>query len=880
MKTAKLIAAGCLLAYLTCGIPAWAQDGKGLESVKRLEVNLHTSVADSTLTAPSQDRGVTAGDFIKGNGSRAGYTLSHGGLVPNSESVTVDGSILSRDRGYFLDSASGMLAFAEPVRTNQLIHVTYRYLADKDQQRAILGAPTFTLNLSQNTSLGLTYGQTASAANTAFDLLTYGVNMETKLSQKSSMPNLMYVSSARASGRIVPQLQQGAGSKAPAPQPKSDSLFLHNSNIQKGRFGAQLSYQDVGKDFNGISTMKQQGVAPDALLAQLEKEKGLRRLGLKTGYDLGGGASTGLGWNQISGEAGDITRQTLFYNDSRAKLNVELREIRQTFGSLKALTAEEQAAFGAETGMKRMNIAGDFKLGSGFQMGTTFSRVTTGDAGVVKYGFTLKGPKFDVTANLQDIDQEFNRIADLTDPDKKTMAAEQGMKRLDVTAHLQASKSVTVDSYLYNMKRATDESSKRQVKNNIVFNQPGSPKLSILRDSVKSGKSSAISSFLRQRYALGHKIGLVTMNAVQDTVTRENETGEEQEVQTRTFHFDTDAKRRSSLIGDWKNIGRNDGTFENTRTFKLNTLVATGLTFTAMKSTIDTDQSDTMINEYALVGGIMSGLNLKSKFAETLIDGLTVGKIRELSIVPMAAHDYGVFRQSKWSLGFGEIQTAGKVETQAKSARFESMVLGNTIVAEYAGAITKEGQTPIVRSFSVAGNPDPKQRLHYKLAYRVQDPGAAPSMLIRRYDADYRINRTTTLAYNFFTYNEKPGNKIQPIGLERLKLVTMLTDKLGFVGQLENTDDYANSISRNTLSFGVSGKLSPLQVLDASYGIDQVWTPSGKTSAKTYKLKYDYQLDAEHFLSFTGKWTDWSGPRPENNTTDDIVFQLDFKTVY
>ena len=876
MKTAKLIAAGCLLAYLISGIPAWAQDSRGLDSVKRLEVSFRAAETGQSTAAPSQDRGIASGDFIRGNGSRAGYTLSHGGVVPNSESVTVDGSILSRNSGYSIDFASGSLAFAQPVRTNQLVHVTYRYLADRDQQRSALGAPSFALQLTQNTSLGITYAQGVASANNAFDMVTYGANLQTKLGAKSTMTNLMYVSSARKSGRVVP----GSRTEAPAPKPKSDSLFLHSSDLQKGKLGVQLNYQDVGKDFSGFTSMKQQNAAPNALLAQLEKEKGLRRLGLMAKYDLGSGSSSGLGWNQIKGETGDITRQSLFYGSSRARLNVEMREISEGFGSLKALTAEEQAAFGKETGMKRMNVTGDFKLSSSLQMGTTFSRVTAADAGFVKYGFTLKGPKFDVAANLQDIDPEFNRIADLTDPDKKVMATEQGMKRYDVTAHLQASKSVTVDSYLYSARHNAEDYFKRQVKNSIVVNQPGSPKFSMLRNQVTTGKASAISSFLRQRYALDHKIGMFKLNAVQDTVTKENETGEEQEVQTRAFHFDTDAKRKSALIGDLKTISRNDGTFENTRTFKLNSLVTNGLTFSAMKSVIDTNQADTEINEYSLIGAVTSSLSLKSKFAETLVDGLTVGKIRELSIVPGAARDYGMFRKCKWSLGFGEVRTADKVETQAKSARFESMVLGNCIAAEYSGTVTKEGQTPIVRSFSIVGSHDPKQRLHYKLAYKAQDPGADPTMLIRRYDADYRFNRTTTIAYNFFTYNEKPGNKIEPIGLQRFKLVTMLTNTLGFVGQVESKDNYANSISRNTLSLGISGKLSPLQVLDASFGFDRVWTPSGRTSAKTYKLKYEYQVDAEHFFTFSGKWTDWSGPRPENNTTDDLMLQLDFKTVF
>ena len=881
---AKSIVTGCLLAFLLLGFSAsgWPQ---GLKPADDSALLCELGFRPSSATAPSggssrQDRGILASDLIRGNGTRAGYTLSRGGIVPNSESVTVNGSLLSRNKGYYLDTSSGMLAFAEPVRISQTIRVTYRYIPEKDQQRSALGAPSLALSLGPSTSLGITYALNTTGANQALDLLTYGVNLKTVLGAKSSMTNMMYVSSPRESGRVSLGFNGGPEQRTPGPKPKSDNLFVHNSDLHAGKLSLQLDYQDVGRDFSGFAILKQQKAAPDAVLAQLEKEKGLRRFGIQTNYSLGGGASTGIGLNQISSSTGDIVRQSLSFTDSHMKLNAEIREIDDGFKGLSALPAAEKKLFGKEIGMRRMNLAGDFTLGSDLQLLTSFARVTAKDAALVKYGLSLKGKKFDIKGNFQDIDSNFNRITDLTDPDKKTMAAEKGMRRYDLTTHFQASKSVTIDSFLYNAKHSTDDVFKRQLRNNIVISPAGGPKLSIFRDEVASGKSDAVSRFLHERFTLDHKIGTVSLNALLDTVSGQNPAGEEHEVETRSLHFGTDPKHRTSLIGAWKHVAQSDGRFEETRTLRLSSKLSSDLTFGAIRSTIETDQNDTVSQEYSLVGKVFGSVGLKSKFGETLVDGVALGKVRELSLVPSAPYDYGVFRQVNWNLGFSEVRRPGKGGTQMKCAKLESEVIGHKVMAEYSGAITKKGQTPVVRSFGIAGDQDPKKRLHYNLAYKVQDPGSAPSMLIRRYDADWRINSTTKLIYNYCSYNEKPGGKLEPIGIERLKLATVFAKKLALVGQWESKDDYKRDISKTTLSLGLSGNISALGVLEASYGWDRVVTPSGGTTSRTYGLKYDYQVSADYFITFSGKYTDRSGPRPANCNQDDVQLQMDFKTLF
>ena len=857
MKTAKLITTGCLLALALFWLEAsgYAQTLDGADhSVQSDELSFRRSLAGAWNAGPgpsspsdSDERGVRASDIIRGNGTRAGYVLSHGGVIPNSESIRVDGSLRFRNRDYYLDTAGGMLVFAAPVRRIEVIQVDYRYVAEKDGERSLVGAPTLALNFAPGQSVGITYAYKAAAEGEAFDLLTYGLNLATNLGAQSNMANMMYVSSPRESGRVSLNLEQGSQPKSSA-KPKTGRLFLHNSDLQSGRLSVKLNYQDVGEDFAGFAALKQQKAAPSALLAQLEKERGLRRFGLLADYDLGEDTSAGVGWSRIGDGAGDIVSQSLSISSSSMKLSADFRQIDEGFTKLGVLTPAERQSFGKETGMRRMNITGDFKLNSDLQVGTSVARVTTKDAGLVKYGLSLKGSKFNASARYQDIAPEFGRIADLADPDKEKMAAERGMKRYDLTAHIEPSKSVRIDSFFYNAKHSRDDLFKRQLTNNIVINPARGPKLSIFRDEVISGESGGASKCLREKFTLNQKMGILSVVAIQDTVTEQSAAGEEQTVETRKVHFTTDPKARTSLIGDWKRSEQDDGEFENVETLRLSSKLSRNLSFVGMRSASKMNEAEGISQEYLLK--------------------LTAPK------------DYGMFKGVSWSVRYVEALGYGGIESRTKAAKVASQVMNHQVAVEYLGAVKKDGQDSVVRSFSVASGRDPKKRLHYGLAYKVRDPGAASSFLIRCYDADWQVSASTKLTYNYSSYNEKPGGELEPTGIERLKVTTPLTKKLGFIGQWENVENYEAATMKDTLSLGLSGNVSSHGKLEASYGFDRVVTSGGETSARTYKLEYDYQASSDHFFALSGKYTDWSGPRPCNADPDDLLLQLDFKTLF
>ena len=808
MKTAKLIVTGCLLALTTFSALGQAQQLGGTDDPARTSfqrslagMQVGSGVALSS-TNSSQERGTPGSDTIKGNGTRIGYMLSHAAIIPNSETVTVDGSLKIRNRDYYLDASSGSLAFAESVRPNQSIRVAYRYSAEKDAQRSGIGGPTFALNFGPKTSMGVTYAYNAAPAAGGLDQLTYGLNLTTKLNEKSTMTNMAYVSSARDSGRVA---LNADGTRAPAPdEPKSDNMFAHQSDLQMGKLGVQVDYQDIGKDFNGFVALRQQKATPDAALNQMEKEKGLKKLGFQANYALGGDSSTGVSWSQIE----------------------------------------------------------------------------DGDAGITKYGVFLKSDKFDLTAKVREIDPEFTRILDLNDSDKQEMTSEVGMKRQDYAAQFRPGNGITLDSSLSTWKHSVQDLQKRQFANKLSIAPENGPKFSISSYQESSGSSDALAKISRDTITFSHKIGGLAVSASQDTLSRQLPSADERTVQTQKFHFNTDPKLRMSMIGDWNSIKMDDGKFQDTQVLKLSAGLARNLSFNGIRSALKTEEDETVVQEVGVSGKVFGHVSLATKFGETAVDGETVGRIRELSLLPDVPRDYGMFKQTKLSISFAEVQNTSKVESQAKGANIESTVLKHKVAVGYLGSITKDGQTPIVRSFSIMSDQAKKNPLRYDLMYKINDPGVGNALLVRRYNAQWLMSSSAKLAYNYFSYREKPNGTIEPVGGERFALTMPFTKRLDFVGGWENSENYQTGLSQVTMSFGISGKVSSLAALEASYGSDRVWSSIGKTSSQTFKLKYDYQMDADHFFTFIGRYTDWSSERPEKAEQEDLKLQLDFRTLF
>jgi len=621
-------------------------------------------------------------------------------------------------------------------------------------------------------------------------------------------------------------------------------------------------------------------------LRHIVNEPGIERRNMRGSFQIGG-ASAAVQSLTVGDETGEIDRQTLSLQGKNYKLTGLLQSIDEDFTRVATLAPIERMNFGKEYGMRRMNLSGDFTLKSGARLSTSFARVTAGDAGLVKYGLSLAGKKLSLTGNFQDIDPEFDRVMDLADPTRITMAAEQGMKRYDLTLGYQASKSVYISSYIYDAKHSAGSSSQRQLINNIIINPSRGPRLNLYSYELAYGAPGYSYGYLWRKLTLDHKIGFLSFGALYDTKSV-GYAGAETTSETLGFNVGTDPTRRTSFAADWKKLEQTGGGFADWHTLSLKSKLSPNLDFTGTRSVLRTNAAERAFQEYRLSGKVFGNTTLACRFGESLIDLNYVARTRELSVTPGGQRDYGIFKKANWTFAFAEMQLNDLPYVLTGSARFESEVMGAKLAYEHLTGLTpinyaagiNVAEKTMSRSFSLASPQDPKKPLHFDLSYKVMDPAPGPQVLIRSYNADWRLGSSTKLEYHYTNGGVPTLSQPIPTAGEQLRLTTALTNRLNFIGEWRARDDQYRNTARKALSLGVAGKISSLGALEASFGSDRVMTSAGETSARTYRLEYSYRVSSDQFLTFSGKYTDWSGPKPANCTTDDLIFQLDFKTLF
>lgn len=369
--------------------------------------------------------GKTFSETLRGNGTRAGYILSHGGIIPSSVSVSVGARLLRANADYYLDAANGSLFFAEPVRRMDSIRVFYRYVEGQDASRSPITLPGLALNF-KGTSLNFAYG--LSTAN-GIDFTTYGLAMNSTLGRSSTLNSLFYFSTpSGSSGNVVGETRASLQDTRPRSNPedaKSDHLIVQDLNIRSGSATFRATYQDVGLKFNGFQAMRQANANNQEVMVQialLEKEKGIKRLGFGVGLQVGKSDNFGLDWDQIDDGKGQILRQSIGYKSNVFDFRYSLQSISEQFALFKGLREAEAAQWAREKGIQRSDLALGFVTGKDGHL--SFNRSTIGDKSGRLSSQSLEyiSNAFRFSLANREADSSFSRLNDLSDADKTALA--------------------------------------------------------------------------------------------------------------------------------------------------------------------------------------------------------------------------------------------------------------------------------------------------------------------------------------------------------------------------------------------------------------------------------------------------------------------------
>lgn len=424
MRKVALIA---LIAVLLAAPFAFADN-----AVSALVGNLGTTLEPAnaqSAPAPADDPGMTASEVLPGNGTRAGYMLGHGNVIPGSEWVDVGAKHGTRNRDYTLDNASGTLFFTEPVSQMDSVRVDYRYSTKAAANRSAGSPGLLALRFGSGVQSNMLYAYKAADAAQGFagqDVLTYGMNTLTKIGGGSSLSSMFYVASPEKSNRMALDTMGAPVAKSDATV-KKDHMIVQDADLSAGKVRLKLGYQDVGKDFAGFSSLRDSNAAAADVLNQLEKEKGITRMSVAGEMPSGKDQGLNFGFSNLGDKSGDIVSRSLGYRSSGFAFSYSARDVAKDFSRFKDIREADRGQLAAEAGVSRTNYGMQLRTGFGQDKKSIWSGMNftelSGDGGSLTYRSTdLDVGKMKVQADVRTMDSTFSRMGALNDEERTRMA--------------------------------------------------------------------------------------------------------------------------------------------------------------------------------------------------------------------------------------------------------------------------------------------------------------------------------------------------------------------------------------------------------------------------------------------------------------------------
>jgi hypothetical protein len=390
-----------------------------------------------TPANPNKEPGIPLAEILRGNGTRFGYTLSKGNILPDTVTLSLNGQRLTSGRDFVLDAVNGTILFLRSISRYDSISVYYRYVEAGTAPRQASPVPGLNFQLGTRSQIGLMFG--ASAGNgDGLTSTTYGLSLNSRFGSKGAglYRGLAFFSNLQKSDNIQLGVSQQALdiANAATPETGTDHLLTQSLSFQSGNFRVRADFQDVGKKFSGFQTLRQNFASNAEMLqhiGMLEAERGVKRLGFGAELGLGkkgqAGQSFALDFNQIQDGNGSISRQSAELNLANLRLRYDTRSVSQNFERFAGLREGDKNQWAQERGMTSTTFGLGFKFGMGKKSAPgalDFVSQKFGDTSgaLTRNAFRFAAGNFGFQMMQRDAEKGFSRLNNLSVADKTALA--------------------------------------------------------------------------------------------------------------------------------------------------------------------------------------------------------------------------------------------------------------------------------------------------------------------------------------------------------------------------------------------------------------------------------------------------------------------------
>jgi hypothetical protein len=475
------------------------------------------------------------------------------------------------------------------------------------------------------------------------------------------------------------------------------------------------------------------------------------------------------------------------------------------------------------------------------------------------------------------IDQNFNRAGDLADPDRGLMQQEQGCNRLDLNLSGKLTKQLDFDSFYYSSKNSSANLAREQFRNQLNYNTNFGARISLFRDQFNSTDANGKQiGYVHQWIKIDHTLkafGGLTMTGIHDANQMIDQDGKEIMATIDQMHMETNRSRRTWGVVDRKMVDFGDGRIENTQSYSITSKLSNRLNFNGALVSIDRGKDGSEdVRQYNLQWTISKNM----KFAADVIDkngsNVDVTARHNYLFEGLLAEKFGAFRNVKFAANRMTEDWQGRLGKETNAVKLETNVMNGHLMAEFASIKDSGGNHPLSRGISFISDRNAKNKLHFGIVYKQRDLGPGNPIAIRAYDFDYRLTKTTTFTYNYFTYREKPDNTIDPVGGKIMRLSTVIRG-MNVLASFREESNFLTKWDHAIYELGVVGKLPWGAQVELACGLDQVSIQGCKARGYNYRAKYDHQLNSDNFLTFSSELKTITSPV---GNTREVETRIDF----
>lgn len=371
---------------------------------------------------PVEVGGKASFESISLSEGRPSASLRYGSVKKGSDTVTLDGRRLERDKDYVMDYAAGTVFLMAAPRNGSTLTVNYRYeeatgkagtFAAATDGGATSGFSGFTFNLLRGTSAVVGLGFTERLGDgTVVNSNNYGLTNNFSLGGGSALTGL-FMMSDRQQSRSSSLLEGNAGQGVEEGQGRA---IIQNFNLPL--MGGSLSYyyQDIDKRFSGFQSFGGAGYSPEQI-SQLQKEKGLQRSLFAVKDFTAGDAKFSFSDGKVGDDAGRISQKSYGLSMGGLTIGHRTQTVDPEFNRFSDVGAADWQWLQKEKGLTRDAWNGALTFGGGGSIAYNAFQTSDDASSVRREAMVLTTKIFNVDYYKQDVDENFSRFGDLRPED-------------------------------------------------------------------------------------------------------------------------------------------------------------------------------------------------------------------------------------------------------------------------------------------------------------------------------------------------------------------------------------------------------------------------------------------------------------------------------